>query len=633
MSLTTVKGSVLNRGVNVKDYGAVGDGVTDDTAAIQAAINAAELNNGGVVFFGSSTYRCDSSLTIDSDGVILELAGGTLDFTNLPITTTSATPAVGLYVSGLAGSDVLVSADINAKDRQITVASTTGISAGDVLLIKSTQLYMDGASGTEKREEIGVVESVDSGTTLTFENMIKFSYATASTAEITPLTMVNDVQVKNGTILMGGVGSGHDGIKANYASGFLIENCTVKKGENTNIWVRYSKDAQIKNCKIEEATDPSFINTGYGVLFSHSSVNCVVQRCSFLNNRHHVAGGTMACDIRVLNNYCGQSSDAALDCHEPCFWWKFSENFIDGNNSTGIGLRGQFCEVTNNTIKNSSSGIAIYIHSYDTNPAGQRRIVVTGNRIENCRQGIIFDGTTAEIFDSLCSGNHVRNCELSHIQLSKTKNSVFDGNIIETTVDTATSGSGLRLVGSVLGDCQGIVVSNNHISNCQYHGIWVDYAQRCSFSNNYVSDTVRNSILVEQSEEIQVIGGFFEPGSNNPQAIYLLNSNNVQINGVNCKYDGVTATRDGIYVSGCNDVVVANSIIDGMTRYGLFATGSTFVSSSNNNAHTCATPFTGVNESDIKSDTNTGTNTTANGTLSVTINGTNYVLLTAATLS
>ena len=40
---------------NVQDYGAVGDGVTDDTAAIQAAINAAV--NGAVVFLPPGTYR------------------------------------------------------------------------------------------------------------------------------------------------------------------------------------------------------------------------------------------------------------------------------------------------------------------------------------------------------------------------------------------------------------------------------------------------------------------------------------------------------------------------------------------------------------------------------------------------
>ena len=42
--------------VNVLDFGAVGDGVADDTAAIQAAINAAPLN-GGTVFFPAGIYK------------------------------------------------------------------------------------------------------------------------------------------------------------------------------------------------------------------------------------------------------------------------------------------------------------------------------------------------------------------------------------------------------------------------------------------------------------------------------------------------------------------------------------------------------------------------------------------------
>ena len=50
--------------VNVKDFGAVGDGVTDDTAAIQAAIDsAAALNNGGSVFLPTGVYLVSSSLT------------------------------------------------------------------------------------------------------------------------------------------------------------------------------------------------------------------------------------------------------------------------------------------------------------------------------------------------------------------------------------------------------------------------------------------------------------------------------------------------------------------------------------------------------------------------------------------
>ncbi len=48
---------------NVTAYGAVGDGTTDDTAAIQAAIDAAAAaNNGGVVYFPAGTYIVGGAL-------------------------------------------------------------------------------------------------------------------------------------------------------------------------------------------------------------------------------------------------------------------------------------------------------------------------------------------------------------------------------------------------------------------------------------------------------------------------------------------------------------------------------------------------------------------------------------------
>ena len=48
---------------NVTRYGAKGDGRADDQAAIQKAIDAAEANGGGVVFFPPGTFRVNADLS------------------------------------------------------------------------------------------------------------------------------------------------------------------------------------------------------------------------------------------------------------------------------------------------------------------------------------------------------------------------------------------------------------------------------------------------------------------------------------------------------------------------------------------------------------------------------------------
>ena len=58
----------LRESVSVKDFGAVGDGVTDDTAAIQAAITAGA---GKSVFFPSGKYKITATLNITLSSTVL----------------------------------------------------------------------------------------------------------------------------------------------------------------------------------------------------------------------------------------------------------------------------------------------------------------------------------------------------------------------------------------------------------------------------------------------------------------------------------------------------------------------------------------------------------------------------------
>ena len=83
MALTKAHNRMIEgAAVNVKDFGAVGDGTTDDTTAIQAAIDAAELSNTKLIFDGK-TYKLNSRITIDISKVLIDGQGSTLDFSGI----------------------------------------------------------------------------------------------------------------------------------------------------------------------------------------------------------------------------------------------------------------------------------------------------------------------------------------------------------------------------------------------------------------------------------------------------------------------------------------------------------------------------------------------------------------------
>jgi hypothetical protein len=77
--------------VNVKDFGAVGDGVADDTAAIQAAINAA-LTSRGRVFVPAGTYKVTSTLNCTSGGAAVLVVGESRQSTRFSPALSGTTP-------------------------------------------------------------------------------------------------------------------------------------------------------------------------------------------------------------------------------------------------------------------------------------------------------------------------------------------------------------------------------------------------------------------------------------------------------------------------------------------------------------------------------------------------------------
>jgi hypothetical protein len=69
--------------VNVSQFGAVGDGTKDDTAAIQAALNYVKANGGTLNFDSGHTYKVSNDLVIsDADDFKIDGNGATIKMAN-----------------------------------------------------------------------------------------------------------------------------------------------------------------------------------------------------------------------------------------------------------------------------------------------------------------------------------------------------------------------------------------------------------------------------------------------------------------------------------------------------------------------------------------------------------------------
>jgi polygalacturonase len=73
-SVNTTVEARLRETISVHDFGAKGDGITDDTVAIAAAVAAAEASNIRTVFFPQGTY-VGSTLIIAFNNIVLRGSG------------------------------------------------------------------------------------------------------------------------------------------------------------------------------------------------------------------------------------------------------------------------------------------------------------------------------------------------------------------------------------------------------------------------------------------------------------------------------------------------------------------------------------------------------------------------------
>ena len=128
---------------NIKDFGAKGDGDTNDTEAFQAAIAA---TNNGVIFIPAGQYNINDILEINKPNIVLRGAGQnktTLVFRNSLERLLGEAPyggqaMIGFYGENLGQRITTVVEPALRGDSTLRVSSAAGIQAGQMIRLKMT---------------------------------------------------------------------------------------------------------------------------------------------------------------------------------------------------------------------------------------------------------------------------------------------------------------------------------------------------------------------------------------------------------------------------------------------------------------------------------------------------------------
>lgn len=389
--------------LNVKDFGAVGDGSTDDTAAIQNAVNS-----GLPVYFprSSGCYVTDkitiasNNRTIFGDGAQLCMSPLSLN-PMFDLGTSSNVEIYGLRLTGNRATQTSVSSGSNAissssgssqiriHDNYIDQWTKHGISLDGVTDANVSRNYV---TGSYRGAGILISATTISTRVIVDSNTIY----NVQLAGIHSFVGVNDFVVSNNLI---------DGTNQGIGSGAVADCITDYQPapQGTNVTIANNTCRNSGNNGIHVGADNLVITgndiynaTLYGILaaMGANSLPDVSTRCVVSNNTIH-------------NTTRSDSTKLGISIRD-CLYVTATGNVVD-TSYDGIELYGfattngvQDAAISGNSFRNVAIGIWLKKHAANT--------VVTGNSVDAATIGVQIDnysdgGGSSPSFYSLIQGN------------------------------------------------------------------------------------------------------------------------------------------------------------------------------------------------------------------------------------
>lgn len=501
--------------LNVKDYGATGDGSTNDTAAIQATISAAGAS-GAIIFFPPGTYMT-TGITINGGG----------NFT----------------LSG-AGAASIIKIVANNSNNVIRIENCTKFSVLDLTL-----------------------DCNRANNTLGTDEDLQCSIHLVSSSAF----MLRGLRLLNSH--MSGIRAGLFNTDAGGCTDGVITNCYVNLGvtadQGIGIW--HSQRVSVTNCTVQQG--------GWGGIVLTRSDNCTVAGNVCYNNNYVISGGgghgialegarwstvtgntcygnevngihlevdpqtsaryVEGCTITgnvthgnvhgiflgktasniVADNIVYNNTQAGLLVAEDTTDCTVEANTCKDNDEQGIWVKGNDCHVHNNDVENNANqGIVVQLTARTSVTGNQCKsntlggieikgatdVTISGNVLTGNAQGIIVqpDGATksqrASVTGNTCNGNNNEG-----LILVSATGATVSGNVL-----TNNAGGGLDLRGVQYSSVTGNTVLNNGTSSAHNFGIQIkdngsDFSRFNTITGNNSSDT---QVTQTQTRGIEEIG-------------------------------------------------------------------------------------------------------------------------------